>query len=75
MNMRKTEKAPVKKAEAPKKEAPKPAVAKPDMSKYNVEIKKRAYEIFQERLKTKKPGDSQSDWIQAEKEIKEKYKL
>ena len=73
--MRKTEKAPVKKVETPKQSAPKQAEAKPDLSKYQAEIKKRAYEIYQERQKTKKPGDSQSDWIQAEKEIKAKYKL
>ena len=37
------------------------------------EIRNRAYEISQER--GEKEGDSKSDWLQAEKEIKKKYKL
>ena len=75
MAFKKTEKAPVKKAEAPKQEAPKSAAAKPDLTKYLDEIKKRAFEIYTERQKTKTPGDSLSDWLKAEKDIKIKYKL
>lgn len=75
MTFKKTEKVPIKKAEAPKKEAPKPAIAKPDLNTYLDEIKKRAFEVYQERQKTKTPGDSLSDWLKAEKEVKQKYKL
>ncbi len=75
MAVKKMEKAPVKKEEAPKKEAPKAETAKPELNKFLDEIKKRAFEIYQERQKTKAPGDSLADWIKAEKEIKTKYKL
>ena len=33
------------------------------------DIQKRAQEIYQERLKSNKPGDELSDWVQAEKEL------
>jgi hypothetical protein len=75
MATKKIEKAPVKKAEAPKPEAPKSEAAKPELNKFLDEIKKRAFEIYQERQKTKAPGDAMGDWLKAEKEIKAKYKL
>ena len=69
-------KAPAAKAPAAKAPAAKgPAGKKPELDKFLDEIKKRAYEIYQERVKTKAPGDQLSDWLKAEKEIKEKYKL
>jgi len=73
-------KAPAPKAPAPKKPAPpaKKAEApgkKPELEKFLEEIRKRAYEIYQERIKTKAPGDQLSDWLKAEKEIKAKYKM
>ena len=75
MNLKKTEKAPIKKAEAPKTEAPKSTAGKPDLNKFLDEIKKRAFDIYQERQKTKAPGDAMGDWLKAEKDIKAKYKL
>jgi len=34
-------------------------------------IRTRAYEIFQRRKSKSGPGDQMSDWLQAEREIKE----
>jgi len=48
------------------------AKKKIDPEKLDEEIYKRAHEIFLER--GDKPGDALSDWLQAEKEIKKKYK-
>jgi hypothetical protein len=42
---------------------------------YNMEVEKRAYEIFQERSGKQIPGDHMSDWTQAENEIRSKYKI
>jgi hypothetical protein len=44
-----------------------------DSQKLDEEIRERAYEISQGR--NTQEGDSQSDWLQAEKEIKKKYKI
>ena len=44
-----------------------------DPQKIREEIRKRAYEIFLER--GEKEGDKLSDWLQAEREIKKKYKI
>jgi len=56
---------------------PKKSTAKPKEEltpdKIYDEIRKRAQEIFNER--GNKPGDALSDWLQAEKEIKKKYKV
>ena len=75
MAVKKIDKAPVKKEESPKTEPAKPEAAKPELNKFLDEIKKRAFDIYQERQKTKAPGDSLGDWLKAEKEIKTKYKL
>ncbi len=40
---------------------------------YNDEINQRAYEIYLQRGDN--PGDDISDWLQAEREVKEKYSL
>jgi hypothetical protein len=37
----------------------------------NTEIAKRAKEIYLKRQKTKAPGDELSDWLLAEKKVKE----
>lgn len=52
-----------------------PAKTKDELTpdKIYEEIRKRAQEIFHER--GNKPGDALSDWLQAEKEIKKKYKV
>lgn len=39
----------------------------------NEEIRKKANEIYLERVKTNKKGDELSDWLTAEKIVKEKY--
>ena len=52
----------------------KPRVA-PPLEQFKAEVEKRAKEIFLERQETKVAGDALSDWLQAEKEIKAKYRL
>ena len=37
-------------------------------------VEKRAYEIFIKRIETKENGDNVSDWLKAEKDMKEKIK-
>ena len=37
------------------------------------EVQKRAYEKYQERISKEKSGDTVSDWLIAEKELKKKY--
>lgn len=49
--------------------------AKPNLGMFMGEITKRAEEIYKKRVASNKPGDQLSDWLQAEKEIKSKYKL
>ena len=65
-----TVKKTVKKAAPAEKSA-----VKPDLKQFLGEIEKKAYEIFLERKKAGKSGDEMSDWIQAEKAIKAKYKI
>jgi len=48
---------------------------KPDLKNFLEEVEKRAYELYQERIKSGISGDDMADWFQAEKEIKEKYQL
>jgi|YelNatPaOPRAMG01_1025707.scaffolds.fasta_scaffold02393_10 predicted HTH domain antitoxin len=43
------------------------------LENFQEEIRKRAEEIYKERISKNKPGDALSDWLQAEKEIKRKY--
>ena len=47
----------------------------PDLKDFLEEVEKKAYELYQERIKSGVAGDDIYDWFQAEKEIKEKYKL
>jgi hypothetical protein len=37
-------------------------------------IAERAYEVYQRRERSGAPGDSHSDWVQAEKEVTEEQK-
>lgn len=48
---------------------------KPNLETFWKEITKRAEEIYKIRIASNKPGDQLSDWLQAEKEVKIKYKL
>lgn len=71
---------PVKKETTRKSTTKKVAMAakrikKPDLKDFLGEVGKRAYELYQERIKSGVSGDDISDWFQAEKEIKEKYKF
>jgi len=71
---------PVKK-DTPKKSTVKKAAPaakrakKPDLKDFLEEVEKRAYELYLKRIKSGVSSDEMSDWFQAEKEIKEKYKL
>ncbi len=42
---------------------------------FKAEIEKRAKEIFLKRQASKAPGDALSDWLLAEKEMREKHLL
>jgi len=46
---------------------------KPSLEAYKEETRKRAEEIYKQRVAGNKPGDALSDWLQAEKDIKRKY--
>jgi hypothetical protein len=70
---------PVKK-EAPKKSTVKKAPEagkgkKPDLKEFLGGVEKRAYELYLGRMKSGVAGDEMSDWLQAEKEVKAKYKI
>jgi hypothetical protein len=47
----------------------------PRLEQFKAEVEKRATEIFLKRQETKVSGDALSDWLQAEKEIKTKYRI
>jgi hypothetical protein len=65
---------PVKKGTTTKRTVAKKAV-KPDLKDFLEEVKKKAFEVYQERIQSGVAGDDIADWFQAEKEIKAKYKL
>ncbi|MDD4091004.1 MAG: DUF2934 domain-containing protein [Smithellaceae bacterium] len=71
---------PVKKETAKKRTVKKAAPAakktiKPDLKEFLEEVQQKAYELYQERLRSGVAGDEMADWFKAEKTIKEKYKL
>jgi thymidylate synthase ThyX len=49
--------------------------AKPNLKDFLDKVEKKAYELYQERIKSGIAGDDISDWFLAEKEIKRKYDL
>jgi len=65
-----TKKRAVKKASPAAKRA-----AKPDLKEFLEEVQQKAYELYQDRLRSGVAGDEISDWFEAEKAIKEKYHL
>jgi hypothetical protein len=65
----------VKKTAVKAEKKVKEPVQKPELRTFLGEIEKKAYEIYTERQRTGKPGDNMSDWLNAEKEIKGKYKI
>jgi len=46
-----------------------------DLQQFLSEIEKRAYELYSERKTNHISGDELSDWLRAEEEVKEKYKI
>jgi hypothetical protein len=48
---------------------------KPNLKNFLGEIEKRAYEVYLERMKAGKSGDEMNDWLQAEKDVKAKFKI
>lgn len=50
-------------------------IVKPDLKDFLAEVEKKAYEFYEERMKSGSPSDDIADWFQAEKEIKAKYNL
>lgn len=51
------------------------SVKKPTLQDFLIEVQKKAYVLYEERLKSGIPEDEIADWFAAEKEIKEKYHL
>jgi len=71
---------PVKKGTTRKKAVKKEAAdagsaTKPELKDFLQEVEKKAYDLYQERVKSGLPADDIADWFQAEKEIKKKYNL
>ncbi len=62
-----------------KKTAGKPEAAKksarPELKEFLGEIEKKAYDFYLERNKKGSPGNEMTDWLNAEKKVKAKYKL
>lgn len=56
-----------------KKAKNEPVRSKVSLEQLQSETEKRAKEIFHARSKDDIPGDDLSDWLQAEKEVKEKF--
>ena len=48
---------------------------KPSLEQIKAEIGARARAIYLKRQETKEPGNDLSDWLQAEKGIKRKYRF
>ncbi len=72
-NEHKPKKVAAKKTIVRKTASPTPAMSSINVEDYIDEVRARAMEIFHERAGG--PGDELSDWLQAEREIKKKYKL
>ena len=52
-----------------------PMASSAPLERFKADIEKRAKGIFLKRQETNTPGDALSDWLQAEKLIKEKYRI
>jgi hypothetical protein len=53
----------------------KPGASSLSLEQFKAAIEKRAKDIFLKRQENKVPGDALSDWLQAERTIKEKYRI
>jgi hypothetical protein len=58
-----------------KKAKEKATKQKPTLEALQGEIRILAAEIHKTRIMSNRPGDELSDWLEAEKEVKEKYGL
>lgn len=54
---------------------PKKPQQKPNLEAFQEEVRKIAGEIYKKRTAENKPGDALSDWFEAEKKVKAKYKV
>jgi hypothetical protein len=63
----------IKKPAVTKKSTASPASPKVNLQDFMEEIRARANEIYLKRGNA--PGDELSDWLEAEKDIKKKYKI
>ena len=52
-----------------------PKISSRSLEKFKTEIEKKAKEIFLKRQGANVPGDALSDWLHAERKIKEKYRI
>jgi hypothetical protein len=68
-------KGPTRKSTVKKEASAVKKTAKPNLKEFLYEVEQKAYDLYQERIKSGAPGDDIADWFQAEKEIKEKYQL
>jgi hypothetical protein len=50
-------------------------VKKPNLNDFLDEIKLRAFEIYNKRMRNNEAGDELHDWLKAEAEIKVKYNI
>ncbi|HPC86142.1 MAG TPA: hypothetical protein P5238_06285 [Smithellaceae bacterium] len=71
---------PVKKEPSKKRTVKRTAPAarktvKPDLKDFLEEVRRKAYELYQDRLRRGVAGDEIADWFEAEKAIKDKYHL
>jgi hypothetical protein len=53
----------------------KPRAFSLSLEQFKAAIENRAKDIFLKRKENKVPGDALSDWLQAERTIKEKYRI
>lgn len=47
----------------------------PELKDFLDEIKQKAFDVYQERVKNHQAGDHLEDWLNAEKAVKQKYGL
>jgi hypothetical protein len=55
--------------------AEKKVQTKPSLEIFQTEIHLVAEGIYKKRMANNQPGDALSDWLEAEKEVKKKYKM
>ncbi len=48
---------------------------RPSLKAFLEQVKMRAFELYNERMKANIPGDELQDWLKAEALIKAKYKM